>query len=125
MTANNPFLNSVSSRSWNTHYLTPEGFECQLTLRGETGQMSWKGLVVLWSTFRRQVASPCSPKLTQSAGNNGNQSQSNGNGISNNGNDRSWCPIHECQMKRWEKDGRSWFSHKVGTQWCTGKEKTR
>lgn len=24
--------------SWNTKYITPEGFECQLTLRGDTGQ---------------------------------------------------------------------------------------
>ena len=23
--------------SWNTRFITPEGFECQITLRGETG----------------------------------------------------------------------------------------
>jgi hypothetical protein len=30
-------------------------------------------------------------------------------------------PIHECEMKRWEKDGRIWYSHKVDGKWCTGK----
>ena len=39
-----------------------------------------------------------------------------------------WCPIHKCKMKKWSKDGRSWYSHAVDlpdgeTEWCTGKEK--
>jgi hypothetical protein len=31
-----PFIEAPAS--WNTRFLTPDGFECQLTLRGETGQ---------------------------------------------------------------------------------------
>lgn len=31
-------LFTESPVSWNTRYITPEGFECQLTLRGESGQ---------------------------------------------------------------------------------------
>ena len=34
----NDILITESPVSWNTRYVTPEGFECQLTLRGETGQ---------------------------------------------------------------------------------------
>lgn len=46
-------------------------------------------------------------------------------GSDGNGNDQGWCPIHNVEMKRWEKDGRVWFSHKVGDQWCTGKVKSQ
>jgi hypothetical protein len=31
-------LFTESPVSWNTRYLNPEGFECQFTLRGESGQ---------------------------------------------------------------------------------------
>ena len=50
---------------------------------------------------------------------NGNSTSANG------GNQASWCPIHNMEMKRWEKDGRVWFSHKVGDEWCSGKPKRR
>jgi len=35
--------------------------------------------------------------------------------------DPAWCPIHGCAMKRREKDGQVWYSHKVGDDWCRGK----
>ena len=35
--------------------------------------------------------------------------------------DPSWCPVHECQMKQWEKEGRTWYSHKTDDGWCSGK----
>lgn len=36
--------------------------------------------------------------------------------------DPAWCPIHHVAMKRREKDGQVWYSHKApdGT-WCRGK----
>lgn len=38
--------------------------------------------------------------------------------------DPAWCPIHAVAMKRHEKDGNAWYSHKApdGT-WCRGKRK--
>jgi hypothetical protein len=35
----------------------------------------------------------------------------------------NWCPIHQCQMKRYSNAKGSWFSHKTpeGT-WCNGKK---
>ena len=34
------------------------------------------------------------------------------------------CPIHNVEMRRWEKDGRVWFSHKTDDGgWCGGKSK--
>jgi len=37
--------------------------------------------------------------------------------------DPGYCPIHQVSMRKWEKDGRSWYSHKIeGTDnWCKGK----
>jgi hypothetical protein len=35
-----------------------------------------------------------------------------------------WCQVHQVQMRRNEKDGRSWWSHKSDDgSWCKGKEK--
>ena len=34
----NESLSLEAAASWNTRYLTPDGFVCQLTLRGETGK---------------------------------------------------------------------------------------
>ena len=36
-------------------------------------------------------------------------------------NDPSWCKIHKVTMKKWQKEGRSWYSHQAqdGT-WCKG-----
>lgn len=42
--------------------------------------------------------------------------------------DPSWCPIHKLKMKKWTKEGRSWYSHPVGDKgapdsfWCQGEE---
>ena len=35
-----------------------------------------------------------------------------------------WCSVHQVQMHRNEKDGRSWWSHKAEDgSWCKGKPK--
>ena len=35
-----------------------------------------------------------------------------------------WCQVHQVQMRRNEKDGRSWWSHKAEDgSWCKGKPK--
>jgi hypothetical protein len=35
---NHSVLSSEAPASWNTRYQTPEGFVCQITLRGDTGK---------------------------------------------------------------------------------------
>jgi len=34
----------------------------------------------------------------------------------------NWCPIHQVEMTKYSKEGRSWYSHRLddGT-WCKGK----
>jgi hypothetical protein len=29
-----------------------------------------------------------------------------------------WCPEHQTEFKRYEKDGKAWYSHKAGDSWC-------
>jgi len=120
-------VHTESPVSWNTRYITPEGFECQLTLRGETGQ---EVLEKANTAMTYLLNNGCQPAVGNKSSNHYQPSSkadpdiADGNGNGNgNGHDRNWCPIHECQMKRWEKDGRVWFSHKAGDEWCSGKAK--
>ena len=42
-------------------------------------------------------------------GNEGGSVQSHG---------AAWCTLHNCQMKRRDKNGHVWYSHKVGNTYC-------
>jgi hypothetical protein len=35
--------------------------------------------------------------------------------------EKGWCTIHQVAMKLNEKEGRQWYSHKVGEGWCKGR----
>ena len=115
--------------SWNTRYVSPDGFECQLTLRGESGMDLLERVQGAISFLLKNGCKPCTNGKYGTHASNGNgshplnqedtsEADSNGNGT-----DRSYCPIHNVTMKKWEKNGRVWFSHKVGDQWCSGKAK--
>lgn len=122
-----------AAASWNTKYVTPDGFVCQLTLRGETGKdlldkanaaLAWlkdNGYLPCENNGFRPRNNGYKPSNNAQANNNSNGGN-NANNASNN-DATNICPIHQCEMKRWEKDGRIWFSHKVDGGWCTGKSK--
>lgn len=46
-----------------------------------------------------------------------------GNGNKGQADEAAWCTIHNCQMKRREKNGQVWYSHKVGDKYCKGNGK--
>ena len=106
--------------SWNTRYVDPDGFECQITLRAVSGQ---ELLEKVNGAIAHLLDNDCTPysyrggykSKANKASKDGNNK---GDGHANNA---AWCPIHECEMRLWEKDGRSWFSHKVNGDWCKGK----
>lgn len=110
--------------SWNTRYVDASGFECQLTLRAESGsellEKASHAIAYLLengctpSVFYR--GGPRQPEAKEEKTSNGK-----GNGQSQEDGNPAWCPIHECEMKRWEKDGRVWYSHKADGSWCRGK----
>jgi hypothetical protein len=116
---NGTTLFTESPASWNTRYITPDGFSCQLTLRSETGkdllERANSALVFL-------IEQGCIPfyGYSRDNGNSHNQDKETVDHTDNS----AWCPIHEVEMRRYSKNGKSWFSHKTedGT-WCSGKLK--
>jgi hypothetical protein len=92
--------------SWNTRYVTPEGYVCQITLRGDSGKdLLEKAGIALGFLLEHGYL----PDQKPSHNSNGELRQ---------------CPIHQCDMKRYEKDGRTWYSHKLEDgSWCRGRKK--
>jgi hypothetical protein len=128
---NNTKLNDFpeAKASWNVRYLSPEGYECMLTLRAENGS---ELLERASCALAYLLANACIPSTyyrngARSAGSNANEQKkseetSNVNGNDKNNSSLSWCPIHQVEMKAWSKDGRTWFSHKIDGGWCRGKQ---
>ena len=89
--------------SWNTRYITPAGFICQITLRGENGKdlLERAGVALAYLADHQYLPDAGFHK--------------NGNG------DSKLCPIHQCEMKKREKDGKTWYSHRLEDGgWCRG-----
>ena len=106
--------------SWNTRYISPDGFTCQLTLRAESGKELLDKANSALAYLREQG---CIPFFGYSRGNGNQESESNQESHTQTTNDNHLCPIHGLEMKRWEKDGKVWYSHKTENGWCTGKSK--
>jgi len=104
---------SEAPASWNTRYVHPSGFVCQVTLRGDKGS---ELLEKVNKVIEYLLQNNCQPYTNFRNGTI--QSNTNSN---NKKDDASWCPIHKCHMRKWEKDGKVWYSHKVNGEWCKGK----
>lgn len=113
---------SEAPASWNTRYIDPNGFECQITLRGENGSELLEKAQSAISYLLKNGCQPYSYRgsYTKPKPNSNGKQQTKAE-PSGNSDNASWCPLHECEMKRWEKDGRVWYSHKVNGEWCRGK----
>lgn len=90
-----------------------QGYDTLFTLRAMTGAELVSKLPVVLDALEALGAEPTVRRQ------NGNGQDSTGN---NHGGDPTWCPIHNVQMKRREKDGDVWHSHKAPDgSWCRGK----
>ena len=102
-----------------------EGFDVMLTLRGESGS---EVIPVLLTALRFLMDNGARPSGNGRRGNGkpvANQqpaSQQSAPVMGDGQPDPAYCPIHGVVMKRREKDGQVWHSHKVGDSWCRGKE---
>lgn len=95
-----------ANASWNVRYTTTNGFSCMLTLRSESGLDLLSKADAALTFLREKGYSP----------DNNNNHHPTG--------DTQTCPIHKVPMRRYEKDGRSWYSHRLENgSWCRGKEK--
>jgi hypothetical protein len=90
--------------SWNVVYTSPQGFRCQLTLRGTDPV---EVLKAGGEIMARMQAAGCTP-----------------NGGHGNGGEGKVCPVHPgALLRKHEKNGQVWWSHKVEAtgEWCRGK----
>lgn len=83
--------------SVNTH-LTIAGRQVQVTLRDTDEARLLARLTTLLAQY------PVEPVATSS------------------GQPEGFCTVHSVQMKRNEKDGRAWYSHRHDGSWCKGKQ---
>ena len=105
-----------SPASWNTRFITKDGFTCQLTLRSENGMELLERANSAIVHLREEGCIPF-------YGYSNNHYQKDNNDTDTNSDETKWCPIHDEEMKQWQKNGKSWFSHKTSDGWCYGKEK--
>lgn len=78
--------------------LAVQGREVQFTLRDTDEGRLVERLAALLARF--PVEAPTAPPATS---------------------DQGWCSVHSLPMRLNEKEGRTWYSHKVGDTWCKGK----
>jgi len=100
-------LFTESPASWNTRYVTKEGFVCQITIRGENGRDLLEKADIALNYLTQQGYSPDAYQRHNGNGSNGQGKQ---------------CPIHNIAMRKFEKNGQSWYSHKTDSGWCYGKQ---
>ncbi len=125
MDANNNHNNKVNDfpeapASWNTQYIDPNGFECQITLRGESGSELLDKATIAIAYLLKNACIPYTFYRNGSRQTE-NKTEENKTEIEKNEDNPAWCPIHQCEMKKWNKNGRVWYSHKVDGKWCSGK----
>jgi hypothetical protein len=112
-----------SPASWNTRYITPDGFTCQLTLRSENGKELLERANSALSYLRELNCIPFFGYQKYNDHQNDETSHEKPDDQQSN-DDPAWCPIHQVEMKKWSKDGKVWYSHKTEDgAWCSGKPK--
>jgi hypothetical protein len=96
---------SEAPSSWNTRNISPDSFECQITLPGENGS---ELLERANNAIAYVLKNGCKPYTFYRGGNHQKaqvqKDSNNRNGKEAQQSDKSWCPIHECEMRRWEKE---------------------
>ena len=79
--------------SWDVRYTGSQRYDCQLTLRG------------IDATEVLKLDHQLIAKMGDVGVGNG-QSAAKSSGA-------AWCAIHNCAMARYEKNGRSWYPHRI------------
>ena len=121
-TSNNE--NDQPYASWHVRYIAREGFECEVTIYNQNISELLENSMTTITILRRMGSIPAFTESQpgQSDTSNKQRRQTNRGQESAKGrNNPAWCPIHNYEMQRWEKNGKIWFSHLVDGKWCTGK----
>ena len=107
------YTGSEAPASWNVRYTTPEGYSCQLTLRGATtgDVLPRAAKCVEWL-----VEHECTPEGSKRSPTEAPPPVA----VADPTTAPNWCAIHQATMKMHTANGESWYSHKVGDEWCRG-----
>ena len=114
---------SETISTWSVRYLDPSGFECILSIQAGTGA---EALIKAESALSHLAEAKCMP-LRKDAHNGNEKNNDKGSEPtvmvkpSGNGNNPI-CPIHGIEMTKWNKNGRTWYSHRWNDGWCNGKK---
>ena len=98
--------------SWTVRYQTAAGFECSLTLHGAAAGDVLPRADTALKWLVEHGAEPLVPEPAPVAAEEPAPEPEP---------DPAWCPIHQAQMKQHTANGQTWYSHKVGNEWCRGK----
>lgn len=111
-----------ATSTWSTRYVDPSGFECLLSIQAETGSEALKKAE---SAISHLLEAECAPlhKNISSGNHKGNGNNSNATiMVKTDGDGKNpICPIHNIEMQKWSKNGRTWYSHRWEDGWCQGK----
>lgn len=105
-----------SSARWSTKYLDPNGFECQFALEAESGIEVLKKAVSAIAYLKESKCMPVSQSTQVFNSNHGGTTiiqKADKTGV--------MCPIHNVEMRLYEKGNSSWYAHKWNGVWCRGK----
>lgn len=113
---------SEAPTSFNVRYIL-RGFDCQLTIRSETGSDLLPKTLKALDWLEANKAEPTRVSAATFNGNgNGKQAEPVYVPVTDDGHpDPTWCALHSVAMSRREKNGQVWFSHKAGDSYCKGK----
>ena len=109
--------------SVNFYGVTGAGWNCQFTIRSQTedGLTTAMGSLITRLEGYGVTPKPVGRQPTNDTQQHSAQPEPPPNFADAPQVDPSWCPIHNVQMKRYEKGDSHWFSHKHGDAWCKGK----
>lgn len=95
---------------WTVKYVDPSGFECQLSIEASSGSEVLRKAQLVVEYFKEKQFAPILrvPSLPIPKPDNKDEAHR--------------CHQHDVLMKRYEKNGRSFFAHRTNDgKWCNGR----
>ena len=108
---------SEASATWTTRYLDPSGYECMLSIQAETGA---EALRKAEGALTHLTEAKCLPYHRDSHNGQGNGHKAGATIMVRQEGKNPACPIHNIEMQKWSKNGRTWHSHRWDDGWCNG-----
>ena len=100
----------AASAVWSVRYRDPSGFDCQLSLESASGVEVLHRAQAALAKLSESGCKPIPKPQISSATESETKSES------------VMCPIHNVPMCQYQKNGRSWYAHRLEDgNWCRGK----